>query len=79
MIKVRDLSVAKKYRESTKRWGEPDIVRKRIIIAPPMSDASAKNVNLVPLKEKPRGAEKASSFAADVERIFRLINLDGNK
>ncbi len=80
MLKIRDLSVTKNYRDAIKKWGEPDISRKRVIIAPPMAGAAAKNVDLRPMKTTNQGLVTFSGYAAQqIEMLFRQIKLDGNR
>ena len=77
MLKVRDLSINKNYRDFTKKWGEPEFPRKRVIIAPPMSKAETKDVDILPMKDSPSDETEQCHFAEDVERLFKLLNLNG--
>lgn len=79
-MKVRDLSIAKKYRDTVKRWGQPDITRKRVIIAPLMSEAPERDVDLQPASPQNNGdddSQRASQYAQDIDTLFKQIKIEG--
>lgn len=76
-MKLRDLRVAKRYRDAVKKWGEPDALRKRTIIAPSMSDVLAKDVNIRPAKEEDneRSSRRSEEMEKRIEWLFKDLNI----
>ena len=78
-MKVRDLRIAKSYRDAVKKWGEPNVQRKRTIIAPLMSEAKTKDVNIEPMKYKGEENKECKPFALvqDLDFLLKQIKIDG--
>lgn len=79
-MKLRDLTVAKRYRDTVKKWGEPNVSRKRTIIAPPMSEATTKDVNIRPGERVGRNGQSSEvtdgKLARQIETIFNELKID---
>ena len=80
-MKVRDLSISKRYRDTVKRWGEPNIARKRVIIAPLMSDVKKeKDVDLQPApsqNDRDDDSQRVSQYADEIDRLFKQVKIEG--
>eukprot|EP00794_Sanderia_malayensis_P006196 gene6196-6911_t len=78
MYKKRDLLANKAYRDSVKKWGEPEIPRKRVIIAPLMAGAVAKNVNLRNMERNDKGLDQLSTPIINADKLFKQMQLETN-
>lgn len=63
MPKQRNLETGKKYRENVKRWGEPTLNPKRVIIVPSIA-SEARDVN-VGQHSKEKGLLSGSAAESD--------------
>ena len=80
-MKLRDLRIAKRYRDTVKKWGEPNLLRKRIMIAPLMSQATAKEVNIRPAKEGQSNGEqgnghRSKNLAEKINSLFEELKIE---
>ena len=79
-MKVRDLSISKRYRDTVKRWGEPNITRKRVIIAPLMSEVPERDVELQPAPpqhNRDDDSQRVSQYAEEIDTLFKQIKIEG--
>ena len=76
-MRVRDLRVGKRYRDTIKKWGEPNILRKRTIIAPPMCEASEKDVTVRPCEKSGQSREESSNLSRQIGSLLEELKIDG--
>ena len=78
-MRLRDLRVSKQYRDTVEKWGEPNVIRKRTIIAPPMRDAIEKDVRLRPsteYKEQSKSEGWNTNVSKQIESLFADLGID---
>jgi len=76
------LRVSKQYRDTIEKWGEPNVIRKRTIIAPPMRDAIEKDVRLRPCeecKEQSKSEAWIANVSEQIESLFADLEIDKSK
>ena len=77
-MRLRDLRVSKQYRDIVNKWEEPNVVRKRIIIAPPLCNAKEKDVNIRPRTENEQSRCELwnRNATSQIESLFEGLEIE---